>query len=119
MKGSNFIEKLNFSGRKNYSFEKQDIVLQKLARKIDELEEKLGGVGVEKRVAGEKPPKYPLPWPQKAGTSGSYRLWLRFTQQYLRGASVAKWAEFKKENKAKKRKEAADISGGTWLTSQN
>ena len=43
-------------------------MLQKLARKIEELEEKLGGVGVEKRVAGEtstpssgKPSKYPFP----------------------------------------------------------
>ena len=96
-------------------------MLQKLARKIDELEEKLGGVGVEKRVAGEtstpssgKPHKYPFPWPQKASTSGSYRLRLRFTQRYPRGASVAKWAEFKKENKAKNRKEAAD--GGTAVT---
>ena len=68
--------------KQDETIEKQNVVLEKLARKIEELEEKLGGVGVEKRVAGEKPPKYPFPWPQKAGTSGSYRLRLRFTQRF-------------------------------------
>ena len=96
-------------------------MLQKLEKSIDELEGKLNAAvnEIEKKVDGEtttpssgKPLRYPFPWPQKASTSGSYRLRLRFVKFYPRGASVTKWAEFKKQAKEEKknRKEAADTS---------
>ena len=75
--------------KRDETIDRQDVVLQKLEKSIDELEGKRNAAvnEIEKKLDGEtttpssgKPPRYPFPWPQKASTSGSYRLRLRFVK---------------------------------------
>ena len=75
--------------KRDETIDRQDVVLQKLEKSIDELEGKRNAAvnEIEKKLDGEtttpssgKPPRYPFPWPQKASTSGSYRLKLRFVK---------------------------------------